>query len=453
MSGAPRRLVAVLASPRLAAGLIVAVCVLVLLSLVIPQSSYLRPEEMERFRDAAPALAPALDRLGLTRIFSSWIAVVVASLLAVNTAACTLRRLTRRLRTLRSLRVPPAAEDLPAVLAEAGEVLRAERWSLVSADGRGVRAVKGLSGFWGSMLLHVGILVVVLAGALSSLTSFQGELVITEGQTVTDAPSSYERLVRKPPVGDPFTGTRLTLRSMDVRYEDGERTSVLARMRADETSGRTIERDVRVNQPLDAAGTTYLLENSGYAPSIALREGDTIERRVVNLSEKTSRGWRDRLRLREVRAGGGETSLDMLASNVPLAPGQRLPVESLDIRDPRLTVELSDARGVIARSVLAPGQTARLGTVEVTFEELLLWTRFMVRRTPTRDLLYLGFWLCVAGVAWRLAVPERRLSLSLDEDGRASIRVRAWPLDTRLGRDQALFDRLGIRDESAEEGS
>lgn len=434
------RMISVSASPRLAAGLIIASCGLVVLSVLVPQASYLTSEQMEAFRRSAGPFAAVLDRLGVTNVFSSWAAAAVAVLLAVNVTACTVRRLVRRVRMARrAAEVASAADttseasDLPRSLADAG-------WTVVSTSGETVRAIKGSSGFWGSMALHLGILVVIVGAFVSVLTSFNGNVVMTEGQAIVDRPEDYDHIARRPRIGSPFTGAELRLDSMDVGYVGGERTRVVARVTSRPADGLVSQQVVRVNEPLEVAGTTYLLENSGYAPQLVTSVQGRAQRQVVRLSEETRYGWRDLLRLPEVRRGGGPAQLEMLATPVPLSPGQVLPDEKLQIEDPRLSVTLRDSRGVVSKATLARGRSATLAPgVTVTFEDLLLWTRFMVRRNPSRWVVYIGFWLCVLGAAWRFLVPERRLVIRASAEETPVVVERWWPLPPLLGRrDQDL---------------
>lgn len=423
------RVMHALASPRLAAWVMVAMVALVIIGILVPQETYLTAENMRDFRESAPGLAAVLDAVALTRVYSSWWIAAVAGMLALNLIVCTVRRVWRRRQRPERIVASPAADVVTAV-----------GWRVTSADGRGVIARRGSLGFWGSVVMHLGLLTVIVGGAGSALTSFRGTLAISEGQTIVDAPEAYIDAGPKPEIGTAYSGTLLHLDSMSIRYEQGERTAVVARMSAETPDGQLVTRDVRVNHPLEVAGSSYLLQESGYAPSIALSVGGQTENRVVRLSEATATGWRDAIAIGEVRQSGGDARIEMLATPVPLMPGQELPAEKFDIVDPRLRVTLVDDRGTLGEATLAPGQTVELTPgVVVTFEDLVLWNTYLVRRDPSRWIVYVGLWLAVAGMAARVVVPELRLSVRIDETGprRARVAVRSWPLPSSRAEEAA----------------
>ena len=413
-------------SAKLAAVLMAVLALMAFGSVLVPQEAFLPVETLEEFRSSAPELVTLLEALGLTSIFTGWVFALTVALLAVNVTVCTLRRISR---SRRGGSAVVESSGLPRPLEKTAANLQDEGWSVRHSAGGRVMATKGRSGFWGSILMHAGLLVIMAGGLAATQTSLNGAIVITEGQTVVDSAQAYESVATEPQYGTAFTGAAITLESMSVRYEDGERVSVLARMSAVEASGRRVSDEVTVNHPFIVDGTAYVLRDSGFAPSIILDRDGELDTRVVALAAETPYGWSDSLRVGEVRRGGAGALLEMQATPVPLFQGETMPVESLDIRDPRLAVRLVDAAGLIGEGVLAPGESLTLADgFTVTFEDLFLWNRFMVRRAPARWVLYAGFWMCVIGSAWRLLVPERRLGVRVIDEGHMRVAYRVWPI-------------------------
>lgn len=433
-----------LGSPKLAAWLIGALMLMTLVAVVVPQSGYLG-DEFERFASEYPALASALGALGLTELFGGWAIAVVALLLFGNIASCTWLRVQRRRRPVavgapRSAAARSLAEGLSAAgfLQAATAALDAARWRILARDERGIVAARGESGFWGSLVLHVGMLVVIVGGAVTAPTAFYGRLVLADGQTVIDEPASYADIINEPEIGEGYSGARVSLDSTKVTYERGQVVQTLAKMRAIEPSGRVISRDVRVNHPLDAAGKSYLLQASGYSVSLLVSTGGgRAVPIVVNLAEETPRGWRDRIEVGPV--DGQPVTLELTATPVPLAGEETLPVEKYRLDDPRLELAVVSAGRSIGTTPLAQGETAEpTPGLRVTFERLGLWDSFYVRGEPGRWVSYVGFWMIVAGAAWRFAVPERRILITVD-DGSARIAHRARPwAGVEADRDRAL---------------
>lgn len=441
-----------LASPKLAAWLIGVLILMTLLSVLLPQKSYMGAQFAD-FSRQAPVLASIMTRLGLDRVFWGWPIVVVAALLALNVGSCMLRRIQSRQRPP-SLAVSrnarnaalSSAEESAEYLERASEELSSHGYEVLSSSEEGLVASAGSSGFWGSMVLHASLLVLIVGGIASALTSFQGDMYITEGQTVTDTMASYTAITRQPPLGQPFTGTSLTLASTSVGYEKGVLVSAIAKLRAVERSGRTVSKDVRVNHPLDVAGKSYLIRDSGYAVELAIAPtGATAETVVVNLADETSRGWRDSMALGAV--AGHKLTLEMTATPVPLGEDQVLPPDKYELKDPRLTLTVLSDGAPVWNGLLAEGESTPSGPpVVVTFRKLILWDHFLVRGDPLRSISYAGFWFAILGSAWRFAVPERRIYLAVRRDAgtaTAYISLRSRPWSGFAARsDAALTDRI-----------
>ncbi|MCL4079183.1 cytochrome c biogenesis protein ResB [Coriobacteriia bacterium Es71-Z0120] len=442
------RLLSQAGSVRLAAWLIAALGALSIVSVVVPQRAYLGAA-YEDFAHRAPAVAKLVSAVGLDRVYGGWPIAVVTALLGVNLTVCTVRRVSARRRS--SSREGAVPAEFAAFVSRA----LGEGWTVLRAGPRSVTLVKGRSGFWGSAIMHAGLIVVIIGGVATSVTAFRGQAVIAEGQTVRDEPSAYETVGVVPRVGPAYRGTRITLDSMHVAYERGTVVSAVARMRAVQPDGRIVRKDVRVNHPLDAGGKSWLLQDSGYVARVVVRvDGRQALPLAVKLASETPYGWRDDI---VVKTDAGDVALSLSATPRPVSSSDEAVEEKLAIRDPRLAivVEHADARW---EGVLAPGESSgSVGGATVIFEGLGLWSRFLVRGEPARWVTYAGFWLVVLGAMWRFAVPERRAVVQRGEDGalQAVLRVYPW-MQTRAGEAEVVClscSQEMERRESSEEGS
>jgi len=430
-----------LASAKLALWLIGALIVMNLLSVLVPQRIVLGPN-FESFVSDYPMLAGLTEFVGLSTVFTGWPIVVVAVLLAVNVTACTLLRILRRRgvvpvpRAVRADRVVTLGGVGPkagaAFLDGARTLLQSRRWQIVSEAPNGIVARAGRIGFWGSMLLHASLLVLIVGGALTAITAFKGEMAITDGESVVDAREAYINVVDMPRIGPAFTGARISLDATEVKYEQEQVVSAVARMRGVDATGRIVNKNVRVNHPLDVAGKSYLLLNSGYAIAITVDTSATgAAPRVVRLSEETPYGWRDSFPLPPT-TDGRQAELRFLATPVALEEGQPMPVEKFALTDPHLRAKLVVGGEEVWEGRLKPGETQQLGPgIALGFDGMRLWDRFLVRSEPARWISYVGFWMAVIGAAVRFAFPERRFAVVVGvvdghEVADVIYRVRPW---------------------------
>lgn len=429
-----------LGSAKFAAWLIGILIVMNLVSVLVPQRIVLGPT-FENFVAESPALAALTDVSGLSRVFTGWPIVVVSLLLVVNVTVCTGLRLARRRTPLvpRAVR-SDAAQVLSPAWSGAGEFLDAAYsrieetpgWTVVARTDSGLVASAGRVGFWGSMVLHASLLVLVAGGALTAVTSFRGEMALTDGQVVIDAADAYIAVLDTPELGPAFSGARIALDETRVGYQKGEVVSAIAKMRGIDSEGRLVSKDVRVNHPLDVGGKSYLILNSGYAIAITVDTSATgAVPRVLRLAEETPYGWRDRLELPPT-ADGRNAELRFLATPVPVPEGARIPVEKFALDDPRLRVKLVIDGQEVWEGPVKPGETAQLGPgIALTFEGMRLWDKFLVRGEPARWVSYVGFWMAVIGAAVRFMFPERRFAVvtgATDSGTVADVvyRVRPW---------------------------
>lgn len=424
-----------LASAKLAAWLIGILALVTVLGVIIPQRTLLTAEMMADFEASLPALAGALAFLGLDEIYVGWPLAVVTTLLAVNLIACTWRRLAAYMRGP-SLSLAPRQRSAPlgnrqpvTVIAESAEFLAARGWHVLSDDER-LLAIKGRRGFWGSMVLHVALLVVMIGGVGATMTHFTAEMVLAEGQTLTDVQESYLYPPLEPVIGDAYSGADLTLERMRFFYEGDELVRAVATISGETLDGEMTTFETRVNYPFELEGKSFLLQNSGLTADLVITDSSGSVPLSVNLAEETPFGWEDRV---EIQTAEGVVELVFLASPVPLAAGETLPARKYEQGSARLGVWYADDSDQQMLAALAPGDSIAIADdVTLTFEGVRFWSRFLVRADDSRWIVYLGLWLSVIGTAWRFLQPERHLSVSVvksasgDAEFAIGYRARPW---------------------------
>lgn len=437
-----------LASARLAAWLIAGLVAFSALGFVIPQRSQLTPNQYADFEASSPALARAIESLGLDSLFASVPMLVLIVALALNITVCTIRRMMRR----RGMPVATsgfratqeralAASELPeAVLDRGRRELEAAGWRLSRSDSA-LLGVKGRGGFWGSVLLHAAMLVVVAGASWTALSGFAGTLVITEGQTIVDQESAYTVVTRLPRFGEPYNGAALTLEGMEFGYEGDVVVSVVASMMGATAEGRSVRQPVRINYPFLVDGKQYLLRDSGLAADVTIDDGSSSQRVVVNLATETPFGWQDEFPLSDGR------TLRIRVSPIPLVDAEQMPAQSLPATDPELRMQIASPGDEATQTAIAYlGETAELDGVSVTLHSAPAWSTFLARGDQGRWVTYVGLWGCVVGMMWRFFVPERRIAFAVrtrddQECVAVGYRVRPW-IGLSVPGDDALVRRL-----------
>lgn len=425
-------------SPRLTAGIMSGLLGCTVVSFLVPQRELVGDATYAAWVRDTGFAATLAEILGLERVFSSWLFIGLVSALAVNLVACTWNRIGRRWRRRVAALRPPAAAHLvtPPPDLDLGAALTAEftGWKRHVPGPDQWLFERGQYGWWGSMLLHAGILLLLIAGLVSALTRFSGVMVITEGQTVVDQRDSYLSVSQSPSMGSAFTGDRIGLTRMDFTYEGDTIVDAVATMVRDDGS---VDR-ARVNQPLRSSGKTYLLSDPGFAVGLRVaRDGETLADAYVNLGTPEPAGYSDEIEL----ADG--TKLKLVA--VPdrkIAPGQRSRQRML-LKDPAVWVRLLPS---VESTRVVPGQTVRIGELNVTIIDVRRWNRFNVRSDRGLPLVYVAFALALLGAAIRWLDPDMRIACVRGDDG-----ARVWAT-ARANRERAeLLVRRASRALTGEE--
>ena len=308
----------------------------------------------------------------------------------------------------------PAGEPevLLAALARMGyrarlESSRADRWAI-----HGVR--RGWSRFAG-ILSHLALVAVVLGAAIGA--AFGSEIVFTllpGDQALLDAPR-------------PGFATAVRLDAFDGEFGPDARPRRLDTHVTFLRDGEPVREQVlRVNEPGNVDG--YLVHPWTYGPAarvrIATLDGTALLDAPVPLDD-----------VRDGRPVG--------AAELP-SVGMLVGLALTDPATSELGVTVVDASGgLVDGSRLLPGQTARIGDLEVRFDRFDAWVTFVSRTDPGVGLLFAGAAMLALTLAVALWLPRRRVSIRPTRAGGIRLVLRGERLDRPADELARLAGRLG----------
>lgn len=396
-------------SVKLAAVLLAVLCATVLVSFFVPQRALFGTERYAAWEAVNPLVAQVVQALGLDAVYSSWLFLLACVLVLLNLLACTLHRIIKRSRRrLRELAPPASAVRVTSPLsteeAESAAAAAVGRWTPRRPDsGTGLLLERGRLGWWGSMVLHAGLILLLVAGVVSAMTRFSGTVVLAEGQSLPDAQASYVDVSELPRMGAAFGQFAVGMESMKIVYKDGEIIDAVAVMTADEGSGPRQD-TVRVNEPLKVQGKSYLLGKSGHTVAIRVIQpkGNPVAANV-NLGESVKQGYADALKLED-----GTLSL-ISVPDYEARDGEA--TDKLDLRDPAVLVSSGSQA-----AWLRPGESAQIGPYLVSIADVGLWTTLLVRADKGLPIAYVAFALIIIGMTMRWLVPDGLVALKPAED-------------------------------------
>lgn len=360
-----------------------------------------------------------LSRAGLFHVFSSIWFEAVSALLAVSILACTWNRAPRLWRRATRPRVHMADSfftraALGAVVAvpvpparaleAASAALRAHRFRTIvdpQGQGRTFYADRFRFGPFGTLLAHIGFVVIIAGVVLSGSTGFKNnQFTVPVGSRVE--------------VG---YGTGLAVQANsfnDSYYPDGsprDYASDLAIYRGGQVVAR---QTVRVNEPLSYGGITFHQAFFGTAAAVRVRDsaGRTVYDSAVPLNWTSSDGKHSigqftlpnqGLSVYVVMAASGEVDPNIGAGQVQLEIYQR-----------------GQDSQPIATQVIDEGKASTISGLSYTFRREVQFTGLIVSRDPGAIWVWTGSVLMVLGLFAVFFFPHRRIWVRVNRAGAGS---------------------------------
>jgi len=188
-----------LASKKLAVILIMAITVLAVVGMLVPQE---KPGSRDyiNWKSGHAGIVPVVEALQLNKVYSSWWMKTVYALLFLNLTACTVAQAKRLVRSRRgSGQVSKYREISTACLGEPAELVvryfKKKRYNVLrSKDPEGnetVRAEKNYFTRWSMVVFHCGLLLIIAGILVSVLSATDGIIPLMEGQQVTEDKENY----------------------------------------------------------------------------------------------------------------------------------------------------------------------------------------------------------------------------------------------------------------------
>lgn len=477
-----------LTSMRTALVLLFLLAVAALPGALIPQRS-LNKQNVEKFFDNHPNIAPVLDSLGAFNVFSSvWFAAIYV-LLFISLIGCLVPRSFEYLRQLRArpVRTPRnlsrmphyARADIdrsPGEMATAADT-RLRRWRRradTEDDGaRTISAERGYAREAGNLVFHFALVGLLIAVAGGELVKYEGQVVVkADGSSFCNSGTYNYDTFRAGPTVD---GTNLSefcvrVNDFDVGYlPSGQAERFHADI--DYQSGESLENDVwkpfdlKVNHPLRTAGDRVYLTGNGYAPKFTVtfpdgtKRSSTVQWQPMNPTTMLSQGatkfdrpdmpneqrrYNNQLAITGLFAPTASLDGKVLSSRFPALND---PMVAVDVLKGKLGLATGSGQSIfsvdqsmvesgqlnrVARENLAIGETIRLddGT-SIRFDGVQRWVNLQVSHNPFQRYVLIFAGAVVIGLAASLSIKRRR------------IWVRITPLDDDTEESAEAGERAG----------
>ena len=355
-----------LASTWLTVVVVLAFILLSVAGAMLPQVGAASVESVEAWQGAHSTVTWAVEPLGLFRAFSSVPFMVLMTALAVNMVACTARR-----------------------------VLHARK-------ARGTVAIA----LGGSLVLHVGLLVVLAGGVTTAGLTVDGRIVTTEGQAIDlSQDDQYLGLNRGVWAGD-------SLPAYAVGLEKSRPPAGAAVGSAPESElavaplggGETLARQLAVNHPVRLEGAILTHADWGYSPllTVVSPQGEVLVDAYVALASSHGAGTGSGVYQDVLDAPGlPGTILVRLYTDFHWDAGRAVSA-SPDSANPAVELAILDEDGTPGATGIAMlGSEVGVAGYNFVFGDLRRWTAIRVRSDAGRPVVYAGFVIGFLGLLVR----------------------------------------------------
>ncbi len=247
-------------SVKLAIFLIIIITIASVIGTFIPQL-----RSAEEYAERYGQISELLVRLEITDLYHSWWFIALLFLFSLNIVICTLTRLSPKLRrafkpnlefqsqTLLAAKIKDSFAknwDLERSQAELKKALRSGHFRIKENRKDSevhILARKKILGIFGSDIVHVGLLVILIGGIISGFSGFRTNINISEGETV-------------PVLGADFL---IRLDKFETEYHpNGSVKDWKSTLTVIENESPSLTKTIEVNHPLTYMG--YVFYQSGY---------------------------------------------------------------------------------------------------------------------------------------------------------------------------------------------
>ena len=406
-------------SVKLAIFLLIFITIASILGTLIPQ--HRSPAEyMDRYGE----IANILIRLEITKLYQSWWFISLLFLFAVNILVCTLTRLTpkikkalqpkfetekKRLLSLKTKASFKKNRNIEKTISDIHQTLSSKRYRVRTdrtENTASLLARKRMLGLFGSDIVHLGLIIIIIGGIISGLGGFQANLKISEGETIPVPRADFELRLDKFVTEYYPNGSVRDWKSTLTVLENG--TDVLSKI-------------IEVNYPLSFKG--FVFYQSGYGwdwknPTLeiwATRNNDPafIKKLVMGVGEKAQLGKE-----------GIEISVLNFIPDFIIGENNEIATRSLDPNNPAAYIEgLKGEEKIFSSWIFLkyPDFGRMHSNIETdlafAFKDLKAaqYSVIQMAKDPGVNFIWVGCGLLMAGLLVAFFWPPREIRIVLEE--------------------------------------
>jgi hypothetical protein len=394
----------IITARRMSLGLILFLAGCLYLSTVIPQKIDSSAGEIEAWRQAHVGLIWLVDAVQLHKMYAQpWFAVIIlCAALALGVSCFDQLKVARR--KLYSFSSGAGEEAAGSVTVEClHSVARVHHYRAQQSSAADViKYVRNPWGYFGNLILHTGMFLVITASLYVALTGRQGVIVLSEGQQLNSRQplDVSEHGMLSAPLKLPGT---IRLNKVRVRFSaNGQPPEVFSDLSISDESGRNDSLTASINR---------IQRYHGLRIYHAAQFGDAF---TVVFTDKSGVSHTEKIMVQQsanLATAGYSDDFDVSWSPYRYSAKYFADVErkSMESSRPEFVIRVMDGKKEIARTSLTPGSSELLGEYRVKLDGVEKWAKLIIVDIAGMPLIFAGFAIIMFGGLIHYMTPPREL--------------------------------------------
>jgi cytochrome c biogenesis protein len=383
----------------------------IVLAYIFPQRFSTPSLEMEKWQEANPAWVSWVDLLGLDHVYSTiWFAVLLLVFL-LSLIISTFDQIKISIKKTFGHGVTSGGKNFKVTATEEKIVsaIKKQGYFQISGNHATLRFVKYPWGYWGSVLLHFGIVFAIASSLLVALTQKRGLLQLVEGELYVPG-SSWVTEERGLLAGRFILPEAVSLDNVIPEFwETDDLKQLTTTLSFSNPQGRFKRYTLAINQTINYKGIRVYQSQSF---------GDAF---FVKLTDKEGRSTGIILQIQTPVKRNMPSYGIFRLSRIPyllkakyFADADKKSVLSTN---PLLVMRLVDKGRVVGEVSLKNGGSAQLGPYTATVAGISRWAGIIFVNITGMPGIFLGFFIIIIGGALTYFMPPREFYIKKEENG------------------------------------
>jgi cytochrome c biogenesis protein len=276
---------------------------------------------------------------------------------------------------------------------------------------------KGFLGIWGSVVIHLGLIIVILGAFISTGFKMTGYMTLMEGEVRREIGENYEVISKAPffnIIGHRGYGIGLKKQNR-VLNEEGKVNYIISDITLFEENQPIMEKPVERGKPLVYKGIGLYEKNAGFVPLVTITDSGGREIYQGFLFMETTHGLSESIYQRKNFSVPG-TSFVLNIRFYPdlLIEDNKISTRKFSLGNPGLEVTVTRDDQKLAQGVIKRGEKVVFAGNSLSFDEVRHWTGLEIVYDPGAGILFAGLWVTGLGLFLFFLCSYRKLQVKFE---------------------------------------